>query len=796
MCATSRFLSVLLIAVFVFAAGGQVNLATASSGGSRDCPCDADLTGGNPSKYCNADEEGTPCTCREDCPDGQECVRCYSGPDGEVNLDDIVVSINLAGTGHLCGDANPDVNCDGVVDFNDTSAVICAYQSRPDCCNQPVGACCTEEGPCIETDQIMCEMALTSLGEGVYQGDGTSCSPDPCDCDMDGIPGGCEVSCDLPGCDVEGCGLSEDCNGNLQPDECEVGGCCLEGEGGEQGCSMTTKTLCEEAGGTWRGPCATCPDQNVGLIREGDGSVFVHWVGPPVACPPQGKAVRPGRRDCTGGPFVDVWISTEKDPGDPVMCYNFGASLADPIPANFFGENSLEFTGAVCLKSLPLGIPEYGNADTLVERDEDPFDRCEVIFDTPSTVNVDVIALSLEDVEPITVTYSGGEDPEQWDVFVDLSPEGQPLVPQSTLTATRKHCNGGTYTSVLFVQPRFTFTKVGNPDQVKVLDTYEAETDPIELDQPQPLWWVVDLDPDVGLQGDPCTDFHPALIEVIQTTDCDCDESGVRDICELESGAASDCNGNGIPDSCDIASGTSLDVNEDGVPDECLPTPPLPENSLQIACGIDSQCPFESRCVRGVCYAPKHRYISIARNPLQVPGTARRISLQGGCAGPWWVGQPYQDVGLDLANVVQDPVYAGVAPFNGEWPNVLHVTGCEIATGQTYTVQAIMVGSEITDEGNYSDATELHTPELWGDVVSTCMNYNCQPPQGEVNIDDILAGIAAFQSLNNNPLTWFDIAPALDYGVPNQMVDIDDILANIQGFQSKSYPGLGPLNCP
>ncbi len=86
MCATSRFLRVLLIAVF--AAGGLVGVATASSGGSRDCPCDGDVAGdGSPTKYCNADEEGTPCTYREDCPDGQECVTCFPGPDGWVDLE-------------------------------------------------------------------------------------------------------------------------------------------------------------------------------------------------------------------------------------------------------------------------------------------------------------------------------------------------------------------------------------------------------------------------------------------------------------------------------------------------------------------------------------------------------------------------------------------------------------------------------------------------------------------------------------------------------------------------------------
>ncbi len=231
--------------------------------------------------------------------------------------------------------------------------------------------------------------------------------------------------------------------------------------------------------------------------------------------------------------------------------------------------------------------------------------------------------------------------------------------------------------------------------------------------------------------------------------------------------------------------------------DEQPPPLPLPENSLGITdCVTDDDCDDEANCVEGTCYAPKHRYISIARNPNQFTNTARRVSL---AADPdpiplGWVGAPYDSSGLTLAQVVTAPVYDGIG-FEGDWPDLLHVTGCEIATGQTYLVQAIRAGAVLSDPDNYSEPLELHTPELWGDVVSTCTSYNCQPPQGEVNIDDILAAIGAFQSLNNDPLTWFDIAPALNDGVPNQMVDIDDILATIQGFQSKAYPGLGPLNC-
>ncbi len=223
---------------------------------------------------------------------------------------------------------------------------------------------------------------------------------------------------------------------------------------------------------------------------------------------------------------------------------------------------------------------------------------------------------------------------------------------------------------------------------------------------------------------------------------------------------------------------------------------PLPEDSLGITdCTIDDDCAQAAKCVDGICYAPKHRYISIARNPDQTEHTARRISLDGNGAGPWWVGSPYEEAGFTVADIVDGPVYADT-DFTGDWPELVNVTGCEIATNQTYLVQAIAEGQEITEDANYSAAIALHTPEVWGDVVSTCLYHNCEPPQGEVNIDDILAAIAAFQSSNNDPLTWFDIAPALGDGIPNQMVDIDDILATIQGFQSKVYPGLGPLDCP
>ena len=49
----------------------------------------------------------------------------------------------------------------------------------------------------------------------------------------------------------------------------------------------------------------------------------------------------------------------------------------------------------------------------------------------------------------------------------------------------------------------------------------------------------------------------------------DCDGDGVVDACAVADGLVLDCNGNGIPDACDVAGGESPDLDGNGVPDEC-----------------------------------------------------------------------------------------------------------------------------------------------------------------------------------------------------------------------------------
>jgi hypothetical protein len=260
----------------------------------------------------------------------------------------------------------------------------------------------------------------------------------------------------------------------------------------------------------------------------------------------------------------------------------------------------------------------------------------------------------------------------------------------------------------------------------------------------------------------------------------------------------------------------SLDSNGNGIPDDCEIRRPEPWEYAEYGgwCDQDSDCwgPSETvaYCVPapggdypGVCYAPANRYISIARHPEQAENTARRITLQGG-AGQWWVGSPTHNAveNMYFAGASSTSVYAGVDAgewLDGDWPDVVHVKGCEIAPGYTYEVQAIQFGSDEADEGSYSEVLELRTASVWGDIVSTCYFDHCLPPTGAVtepSIDDVLAVVNAFTGVRNAPLPWMDVDPVYADGEPEGLwALIGDVLAIVNAFSGQSYPGNGPLGC-
>ena len=142
-------------------------------------------------------------------------------------------------------------------------------------------------------------------------------------------------------------------------------------------------------------------------------------------------------------------------------------TISPPIPPGFFGPGSDSFEGDVVLRGLPLGTTPPGilySTDTIVRRKADAsLPDCT----TPVTVPIEIVALSLVSVAPITITYNGGQSPELWNVIINLSS----MFPQQEGTAViqHDHKDGGTFTSTLYVVPRLSFVRVSDHLQ-RVID--------------------------------------------------------------------------------------------------------------------------------------------------------------------------------------------------------------------------------------------------------------------------------------------------------------------------------------
>lgn len=476
------------------------------------------------------------------------------------------VVVEVASTFPVCGDRRINSaaeQCDGPDDAN------CPGACTLNCTCPPCGNGIVDPGETCAT----CLLDL-SVGRPDADVDGLADSCDCCtDLDLDGYrnpgfspPPICALGslpCPIDNCpevynpdqlNDDGDALGNACDPCPQQPVCPppTGACCYDRG---RTCTMATLAACiaprpTGLGGCYLGNGTTCPTI-AGRKAKHRGRVVTHYSRPPIdcrrACTP---AAATSSGPCSGsGPYYDAWETVE----ELSLCHDFGAPETEPIPADFFGPGSDPFYGVVCFGGVPLGLPEHGDADTLIQRSDDPFDRCALPSDVQVTVDIDIVALNLASLAPLTVTYNGGTNAESWDVTVDLAPDGRsPATPQSTLTAVKSHCSGGTYTSDLYVQPRFTFEKLG---MTRVLDTFFAGLAAVHLEQSSPHPWVQQVDPLVGASVDPCSSFHPGFEETAPRDDCD-------------------CNGNGEVDECDIHSGQSVDSDGNGIPDECVP--PIP----------------------------------------------------------------------------------------------------------------------------------------------------------------------------------------------------------------------------
>ncbi|MBI5707048.1 MAG: PEP-CTERM sorting domain-containing protein [Armatimonadetes bacterium] len=128
-------------------------------------------------------------------------------------------------------------------------------------------------------------------------------------------------------------------------------------------------------------------------------------------------------------------------------------TTVSPVTLPLDGVGPIDFCGA------PIS-PTLGSTDTIVQR-SGSLD----LGSGPSTVPIELVALSLTSCQPITADFGGGAMP--WDVKATVLPGAS----GGSMTIRKTHANGGTFDSQFFVRPTFLFTQVGNPIVTHVIDT-------------------------------------------------------------------------------------------------------------------------------------------------------------------------------------------------------------------------------------------------------------------------------------------------------------------------------------
>ena len=250
--------------------------------------------------------------------------------------------------------------------------------------------------------------------------------------------------------------------------------------------------------------------------------------------------------------------------------------------------------------------------------------------------------------------------------------------------------------------------------------------------------------------------------------DPDCNVNGVPDECDIAEATSQDCNGNGVPDECDVAGGTSPDVNGNGVPDEC-----------EVVPAVEAAPPHNARKNRYVSFDPSNSGISVA---FQIEITASsQFPDAVGVLG--WVGQPGEN---DVARFVGEPF------FSTDWPTVVHVADCEVVPVATYEIRATASGNTFAQPLEVSTIAEP-TPKKWADVVGSFLGAQWEPPNGVVNMDDVMAAVQKFQQLPSAPpMSYVDV----DDQVPNMVLNMTDIQQIVAGFKGEPYPFHNPVDCP
>lgn len=197
----------------------------------------------------------------------------------------------------------------------------------------------------------------------------------------------------------------------------------------------------------------------------------------------------------------------------------------------------------------------------------------------------------------------------------------------------------------------------------------------------------------------------------------------------------------------------------------------------------------------------KNRYISI--NPLGAEGANAGLDLDirvtmtntlvnGVAVGlQWWANAP----DAECISVVGPS--RPTSPPNWDECRTLHLTGCPIIPTSTYSI--VVVDGDFESGPLVGAATQAKPGVKWhGDVVGFFNEVEWTPPQGSVNIDDVVSAIKTFQdpgAINATHVSVTDVHPNLSGTQINKTVNFDDAFVIVLGFQGQEYPGADVRLC-
>lgn len=246
------------------------------------------------------------------------------------------------------------------------------------CTGQFSGACCLEDDSCTVGSEIAC---LNVLGD--FQGVGTTCSPNPC------VPptgaccfgdGSCTVvtagDCASGGGSYQGDGTGCSPNPCPQPQ----GACCFE----DGSCQVLTAGACDAAGGTYQGnnsPCSPnpCPQpepMGACCFANGDCTVLTQAECEPTPTRPEQTPPRSTTRKRGGGVYQGDGTDCDPNPcPQPGACCVPGVSC-QVVPESVCDSNGGEFQGSgsdcdpdPCVEPVGACCYEDGSCSMLSEAD-------------------------------------------------------------------------------------------------------------------------------------------------------------------------------------------------------------------------------------------------------------------------------------------------------------------------------------------------------------------------------------------------------------------------------------------